>query len=96
MVKEKGPAIKQLKRAQAHTGTWGGQVRTMGRREGQDNLSSMESLVRYCLMSPLALSTFPKDCGPQGMWNFQEMLRASDTSSMTLEVKAGPLSVDGS
>lgn len=63
-------------------------VREVGRREGGANLSSRESLVRYCLMIPLALSTLPEDCGQEGMWSSQDMLRALKT----LEVKAGPLS----
>ena len=63
VVKEKGPAIKHREHGVALK-----QVRAMERREGQDNLSSMESLVSCCLMSPIV----------------QEMLRASDMSSMTL------------
>ena len=31
----------------------------MGRREGQDNLSSVKSLVSYCLINSLAVSAFP-------------------------------------
>ena len=33
MVKEKGPAIKQLKRAQAHRGMWGGPEVSKGNGE---------------------------------------------------------------
>lgn len=36
------------------------QVKAMGWREGQDDLSSKESLFCCCLMSLLALSTFSK------------------------------------
>lgn len=63
VVEEKQPFIQELKRAEAHRRTWVAQrqVRALGRREDQGNLSSSESFVNY-LIRPLALSTFFNDC----------------------------------
>ena len=63
----------------------------MGKRTGPDNQVNGKLDFSCFLINPLTLSTVPKDYGWLGMWSFQEMLRGSDTSSMTLEVKAGPL-----
>lgn len=43
------------------------QVKAMVWREAQDDLSSKESLFCCCLMSLLALSTFPKVVDGRGM-----------------------------
>lgn len=63
MVEEKQPSIQEPKRAEACRRTWGSsEVRALGRREGQDNLSSGENF-ESSLIRPLALSVFLNDWG---------------------------------